>query len=87
MMNALVRVNPMISGMIRMMPATLQFDIDENVANITSTAMSSFSIISNLTYFKSNLNSMTQMIFNFIKTLKGNHSRAIILFQSMGKTL
>ena len=43
MMNALVRVTPMISGLIRMMPATLKFDIDENVANITSTAMSSFS--------------------------------------------
>ena len=44
MMNALVRVTPMISGLIRMMPATLKFDIDEHVANITSTAMSSFSI-------------------------------------------
>ena len=44
MMNALERVTPMISGLIRMMPATLKFDIDEHVANITSTAMSSFSI-------------------------------------------
>ena len=42
MMNAIVRVNPMISGLIKMMPATLQFDIDDNVANITSTAMWSF---------------------------------------------
>jgi len=42
-MTVLVRVTPMISGLIRMMPATLKFDIDEHVANITSTAMSSFS--------------------------------------------
>jgi len=34
-----IGVTPMISGLIRMMPATLTFDIDENTANITSTAM------------------------------------------------
>ena len=42
-MNALIRVNPIVSGMIRWVSPTLQFGIDEKVANITSITMSSFS--------------------------------------------
>ena len=75
------------------MPATLKFDIDENVANITSTAMSSFSKFILRSPFQcikywlfNSLNFVYETtLLNLIKTSKGNHRRAIFLFQPMDK--